>query len=104
MKFWVVIGFWLLLSACNREKAPLDEELYVTLLTESMLIQAAYNAEYDTLITLNLYHDVLNHYNVKHEDFVESHRIYQQDINAQERRLRLVLDALTAESSRLMAK
>lgn len=93
-----------LVSACDLERPPLEEDLYVTLLTESMLIQAAYNAEYDTLITLNLYHDVLKHYDVTHEDFVESHRIYQLDIEEQERRLRRVLDALTAESSRLMAK
>ncbi len=104
MRSWVVIGLWILLSSCDTEKAPLDEETYVTLLTESMLIQAAYNAEYDTLITLNLYHDVLKHYDVTHEDFLESHRIYQLDIQEQERRLRRVMDALTKESSRLMAK
>jgi hypothetical protein len=101
---WAVMLLMVLVASCDLERPPLEEDLYVTLLTESMLIQAAYNAEYDTLITLNLYHDVLKHYDVTHEDFVESHRIYQLDIEEQERRLRRVLDALTAESSRLMAK
>lgn len=104
MKYWLVIGSLVLFTSCDRGKAPIDEDLYVTLLTESMLIQAVYNSEYDTLIALNLYKDVLDHYGVTHEEFDESHRFYQLDIQEQERRLRRVLDALTAESGRLMAK
>jgi hypothetical protein len=88
--------------ACERNRPPIEEALYVTLLTEVALIQAVYNVTQDTVITSSIFESVLQEYEVDKWDFMKSHQMYQLDLKAQERRWRVVLDSVTAQSQRLM--
>lgn len=96
---WVIIAT---LVACEKEKPPIDEALYVTLLTEAALIQSVFNVNQDTLITSSIFESVLQEYEVDKWDFLKSHRIYQLDLEGQERRWKVVMDSLTAQSQRLV--
>lgn len=86
---------------CEKERPPIDEDLYVTLLTEAALIQAVFNVNQDTLITSSIFESVLQEYDVDKWDFIKSHSMYQVDLEAQERRWKVVLDSVTAQSQRL---
>jgi len=86
---------------CEDERPPIDEDLYVTLLTEAALIQAVFNVNQDTLITSSIFESVLQEYDVDKWDFIKSHSMYQVDLEAQERRWKVVLDSVTAQSQRL---
>lgn len=88
-------------AACKRDRPPIDEALYVTLLTEAALIQAVFDVNHDTLITSSIFESVLQEYEVDKWDFIKSHQMYQLDLEAQERRWRVVLDSVTAQSQRL---
>ena len=87
---------------CEDERPPIDEALYVTLLTEATLIQAVFTVSQDTLITSSIFESVLQDYEVDKWDFIKSHSIYQLDLEGQERRWKVVLDSVTAQSQRLV--
>jgi hypothetical protein len=87
---------------CENERPPIDEALYVTLLTEATLIQAVFTVSQDTLITSSIFESVLQDYEVDKWDFIKSHSIYQLDLEGQERRWKVVLDSVTAQSQRLV--
>lgn len=92
----------LAMVGCFEEKPPIAEPLYVTLLTEASLIQAVYNVSQDSVIASTLFESVLEEYQVDKWDFIKSHRMYQLDLQGQERRWKVVLDTLTAQSQRLV--
>jgi hypothetical protein len=87
---------------CKNERPPIDEALYVTLLTEAALIQAVFSVNQDTLISSSIFESVLLEYDVDKWDFIKSHSLYQLDLEAQERRWKVVLDSVTAQSQRLV--
>jgi hypothetical protein len=89
-------------SSCESDKPKVDEATYVALLTEAALIQSVYNVAYDTVITSTLFEAVLAEYKVDKWVFLESHQVYQRDLEGQERRWKQALDSLTAQSRRLM--
>ena len=87
---------------CEKERPPIDEDLYVTLLTEAALIEAVFSVNQDTLISSSIFESVLQEYEVDKWDFIKSHSLYQLDLEAQERRWKVVLDSVTAQSQRLV--
>lgn len=89
-------------AGCDEDRPPIDEATYVTLLTEAALIQAVFNVNHDTLITSSIFESVLQEYDVDKWDFLKSHRMYQVDLEGQERRWKVVLDTLNAQSQRLL--
>lgn len=91
----------LAVSACETETPPVPEALYVQLLIEASLMQAVFNVNHDSVITSSIFESVLAHYEVDKWDFLQSHRIYQLDLEAQQRRWAIVVDSVTAQSRRL---
>ncbi len=100
--FLLIPMFIVILMGCEKEGPPIDEATYVKLLTEAAIIQSAYNVKYDTLITSSMFEEVLLSYAIDRNEFLYSHLVYQQDLQGQERRWKIVLDSLTEQSSQLM--
>lgn len=79
-----------LLLSCDREKPLVDEETYVSLLTELELIFVIDKHVRDEYITQRMIDTLWTTYNVSQEAFQQSHAIYQRDLENQLIRLKTI--------------
>lgn len=94
----------LMLGSCQRETLPVSEDLYVTLLAESAVIQVVYTITADSALTGSFFQEVLADYGVTKEDFYRSHSEYQKNLTAQMKRWEKARLMLAAEGERLMSE
>lgn len=79
-----------LLLSCDREVPLVDEETYVSLLTELELIYVIDKHVRDEYITQRMIDTLWTTYNVSQEAFQQSHAIYQRDLENQLIRLKTI--------------
>jgi hypothetical protein len=85
-----VITLSVILLSCDHEKPLVDEETYVSLLTELEIIYVIDKHVGDEYITQRMIDTLWTTYNVSHEAFQQSHAIYQRDLENQLIRLRQI--------------
>lgn len=94
-----IIGFAILVSSCDseRERPSIDASTYEALLYETELIFALHTQTMDSVLTKSLLDSVWVKYNVTGEQFEQSHRIYERDVEEQLERIMRVAERLGKE-------
>lgn len=106
-----ILGILLLfiMAACvGPEKEPVPDNLvaegtYINLLVEMQLIQTHRNAQPDSVNVDSLKKLVYQKYKVDEEQFLESHRYYQKQVDEQIKRVNTVIDILKKEKQKTQA-
>lgn len=90
------------LTSCKEaEKPSIDASTYESLLYESELIFALHTQTLDSVLTQNLLDSMWIKYNVTPEQFEQSHRIYERDVEKQLERVMRVAERLGNEHEAL---
>lgn len=94
--------FVLVMTSCEEtEKPSIDEATYESLLYESELIFALHTQTLDTVLTQKLLDSMWTKYNVTPEQFEQSHRLYERDVEQQLQRVLRVAEKLGNEHEEL---
>ena len=101
--FWALIpGLALFLYSCEKSEQPsIDETTYEALLYESELIFALHTQTLDTVLTQSLLDSMWTKYDVTPEQFEQSHRLYERDVEEQLERVMRVAEKLGNEHEEL---
>ncbi len=92
------------ISCDEVEKPSIDEATYEALLYESELIFALHTQTMDTVLTQSLLDSMWTKYNVTAEEFEQSHRLYERDVEEQLERVLRVAEKLGSEHEKLELK
>src|SRR5690554_3943967 len=91
----LLMMFLVVITSCNEaEKPSIDETTYESLLYESELIFALHIQTMDTVLTQSLLDSMWTKYNVTQEQFEQSHRLYERDVEKQLKRVMRVAEKL----------
>jgi len=94
--------FFMAITSCDKAEKPLiDETTYESLLYESELIFALHIQTMDTVLTQSLLDSMWTKYNVTLEQFEQSHRLYERDVEKQLQRVMRVAEKLGNEHEEL---
>lgn len=98
----LLMMFLVVITSCNEaEKPSIDETTYESLLYESELIFALHIQTMDTVLTQSLLDSMWTKYNVTQEQFEQSHRLYERDVEKQLKRVMRVAEKLGNEHEEL---
>lgn len=98
----LILVLALFLYSCDDAEQPsIDETTYEALLYESELIFALHTQTLDTVLTQSLLDSMWTKYNVTPEQFEQSHRIYERDVEEQLDRVMRVAEKLGNEHEEL---
>lgn len=98
-------GFILFLTGCESKiQKPdplLDEDTYASILVEMMIIRTQQAANPDSVNVDSLRNLVFSYYEVPEQQFMESHKYYEQFVREHEARVNRIIDSLQAELERI---
>jgi hypothetical protein len=108
LTLWIVLGIGFTgLVSCSDPTAPEDviqEETYINVFTELVIINQLGDAQLDSLARDSLKREVFAEYGVNREQFDEAHSYYQKQPDAQLRRLDKIEEILTEQRERFQDK
>jgi hypothetical protein len=97
----LVVTLMVFIGCSEAEKPAIDESTYESLLYESELIFALHTQTMDSTLTQTLLDSMWVKYNVTPEQFEQSHRVYERDVDKQLERVMRVAERLGDEHEAL---
>jgi len=102
VKYFLLILFvtGVLAGGCEQDQKPenlIPDSTYVQVITELSLVRAFEHQHRDTVNTAQVVQKIFDKYHINREQFMESHRYYQDNIKAQKKRFQEVMNSLQKE-------
>ncbi len=96
MRFLFLCITLLIVSSCEKEVTPdylIEEDVYIDLMIEFQIIKS-YSYLDNTIQVDSARLDILSGYGVSRDNFLKSHKYYQQDAEAQMERIDIALERI----------
>ncbi len=94
----------LLIAGCDNKEKPenlIDEETYIELIAELQVAESALEVSSDSLNAKQLIQRVMDRHEVTYRQFIDSHKYYSKDFQAQQKRIQKALDILQQKRANL---